>query len=210
MSFAALPLLIAAALAGGGQNAEPVDAADAELLTPEARQAEYNRLAEEIQRLARRNAWAGVERYYAQLEATGVPIEFDELVTGAHAARALGDARHMRERLDTAKDLRESRDVIEWLAQIDADFGAVTLLCDPEWKHRPALSTEAMPFDPNLARAVQFAIKQVADSCTFEGLLPAGAYRFGDHAFQVKPRVESVYIDTRGEPPPRPKKRGDP
>lgn len=166
-----------------------------EVMSPAARQAEYRRLSEELQKLASRNAWSGVERFYAQLEATEIPIEFNELVTGAHAARAVGDTKLARTRLFTASKLQEQRDVIEWLWEIDEAYGLVFLKCDPAHKRRPELATAAMPFDPNQARSVQFAIETVKDTCLFDGMLPGGKYTFGPYDFEVKPKVESVRID---------------
>lgn len=203
MLHAALALLvlgIAPAMAGDDETEQ------GEIVPHAERQAEYNRLAEEMQKLAGRNAWAGVERFYAQLEATEVPIEFDELITGAHSARAVGNTKLSRDRLSAANKLKEERDVIEWLWELDEAYGTTTLFCDPEWKRRPELAAEAVPFDPNQARSVQFAIKTIAETCEFDGMLPGGKYTFGQYEFEVKPKVESVRIDMRGEPEPKTKK----
>ena len=202
MLHAALALLLAGTPVAFAND----DAESEEALTPAARQAEYRRLAEEMQKLAGRNAWAGVERFYAQLEATEVPIQFSELVTGAHSARAVGDTKLSRDRLNAANKLQEERDVIEWLWEIDEAYGAVTLFCDAEWKTRPELAAAAMPFDPNQARSVQHAVKTIAEGCEFDGMLPGGKYTFGHYDFEVKPKVESVRIDMRGEPEPKVKK----
>lgn len=157
--------------------------------------AEYRRLSEEIQRLASRNQWSGVSRFYAQMEATGAPMMFADLVTGAHAARADGDAKAVRTRLYAASKLQEQRDVIEWLWEVDEHYGSVYLACDPEKKKRPELAPKALPFDPNQVKAIQFAQAKVAETCLFDGLLPGGAYTFGDYTFEVKPKIESVRID---------------
>lgn len=157
--------------------------------------AEYRRLSEEIQRLAARNQWAGVSRFYAQMEATGAPMLFIDLVTGAHAARADGDAKAVRDRLYAASKLQEQRDVIEWLWEVDANYGTVYLACDPEKKKRPELAPQALPFDPNQVKAIQFAQARVEETCLFDGLLPGGSYTFGEYTFEVKPKIESVRID---------------
>ena len=190
---------------------EEVQAIDVEQeeMTEAAKKAEYRRLSEELHKLATRNAWTGVERFYKQLEETGVPIQFDELITGAHSARAIGDTKLARTRLVTASKLKEQRDVIEWLWEIDEAYGTVYLACDPDRKKRPELGIKAMPFDPNQAKSVHFAQEQVSENCLFDGMLPGGKYTVGPYNFQVKPKVESVSIDMRAMAEEKPSKKGD-
>jgi hypothetical protein len=166
-------------------------------------EAEAVRLGQEIEKLAQRNAWAGVERMFDALVATGVPPTFEDYVAGAHAARASGEVGAMRERLQAAHGLREDRQIIDWLADVDAKFGRVTLACDPVLD--AALEVESMPFQPELRRAVEFASGILAETCAFDGLLPAGEYwlAWGNYraAFKVMPRVASVRLDLRGMDP---------
>ena len=57
---------------------------------------------EDLERLVKKNAWAGVERTFVKCLATGVELDFEDWVAGAHAARALGDITSARERLMAA------------------------------------------------------------------------------------------------------------
>jgi hypothetical protein len=159
-------------------------------------QAEYNRLTQELELLAGKNAWVGAERAFTALLATGVDASFEDLMRGAHAARAIGDVTAVRERLELAKDVREEREVIDWLWQLDEHFGPVWLACDPGSLLR--LETEAQPFDPDQQRAIEFAQSAIAEDCAFDGLLPAGEYRFYETVLKVEPRVQGVRIDLRG------------
>ncbi len=171
--------------------------------TTERDVAEATRLSHEIERLAERNAWMGVERMFADLLETGVAPGFDEWVAGAHAARSRGDLAAARTRLDMANRLQEDRQVVEWLFDVDARFGRVWLACD---KALDATVVAHSPsFQPESAAAVAFAADRLSQDCSFDGLLPAGHYRFtwGSHeeTFEVVPRVQSVRIDLRGMDP---------
>lgn len=157
--------------------------------------AEYVRLGRELEQLAARNAWSGVERTYRKLGLTGIPLRFEQHVTGAQAARALGNMRAARRRLDAAHALREDKQVVEWMWEIDSRYGRVTLACEPG-KHRIELEAEGSHFHPDMQRAVEFAARRISERCAFDGLLPHGSYVFGKHAFKVE-GVQAVTIDLR-------------
>ena len=204
MRVCALALLWTFGLVAAAQ--EPVtDASDTdEPQLPD--RAEYIRLSQELQKLALRNAWSGVERTFLKMEATGSPFLFEDLVSGAHSARAMGNVKAVRDRLQEASRLKEARDVLEWMWEIDTAYGSVFLACEVSKKNQPELVAKAMPFDPNQARAIEFAIQQVADTCLFDGMLPGGAYTFGPLEFEVQPRVETIRLDLRNPDLPNKKK----
>jgi hypothetical protein len=165
--------------------------------------AEYFRLSQELQKLATRNAWAGVEHTYEQLLATGVTPTFDDYLCGANAAKALGDVTAARSRLLAANAIKEDREVLDWLWDIDSNYGPVSVMGDPT---KVALKADSVPFDPNQAKAVDFAVAEVTATGTFEGYLPQGTYHFvdsttpgGDHAVKVQPRVQATRIDLRSD-----------
>jgi hypothetical protein len=159
-----------------------------------AEQAEYYRLTQEMEKLAQRNAWSGVERAYERILETGVTPSFEDHLFGAHAARALGDATNARVRLVAANGLREEREVIDWLYTIDNNYGRVFLAADPGTME---LVPEIMPFDPHMAKAIEYAQTQIVETGMFEGLLPKGSYTFGAEKIEVAPRVGTVRIDVR-------------
>ena len=92
--------------------------------------AEHRQISEEMERLASRNAWSGVERNFKQLlelQEAGEVITYDEWNLGAQAARALGDMGSCRDRLAQAVKLEGKEEDIAWLEQIDKSYGPVTL-----------------------------------------------------------------------------------
>ncbi len=197
-------LTCSAALAA--DDTDPSDATAA-AATDTAAQAEYIRLSQELEKLATRNAWPGVVRTYDALIATKVPPKFEDHLFGAHGARAVGDITSVRQRLLLANDLREDREVIDWLWEIDSTYGQVFLACDPG---KGELKAESMPFDPDQSHAVSFAAAKVVETGIFEGYLPQGKYYFSDMEVKVQPRIQGTRIDLRtadsGKPPKHKKK----
>ncbi len=174
-------------------------AADATPATPDVdnadvQMAEYRRLQHKIKALAQKNAWDGVERAYLELLATGVLPEFEDYMWGAHSARSIGDVTSTKRRLQRCNRIREEREVIEWLAQIEDQYGVVTLHGDPG---KVELQPEQLPFDPIQAKSIEFAQQQITATGTFDGLLPAGNYVFGPFELQVRPHVTGETIDVR-------------
>jgi hypothetical protein len=157
---------------------------------------EYNRLSQELERLASKNAWAGVERTFQLLVETGVEPSFDDWVRGADAARARGDLAAAHSRLTAANAIREDRTVLEGLWDIDSRYGRVSLLCDAD--SYIELEPEHIAMDPDLLRSIEFAKARIHDGCRFVGLLPVGTYRFLDELVVVDPRVPPVQVDLRG------------
>lgn len=172
----------------------------------DAEHAEYVRLSQELEKLASRNAWPGVERTYNDLVATGVVPSFDDHMYGAHSARELGDISAAHTRLLAANAIKEDKQVLDWLWEIDSTYGQVFLAADPG---ATALKAAVMPFEPDQARAVEFAAAKIAESGVFQGYLPQGKYTFGDYEVNVLPR-QSPSIDLRtgddAKPPKKPKK----
>ncbi len=182
-------LLALAALAG---EPEPVP------LTPEeAAQrgaAEYYRLSQTLVELASRNAWAGVERTFLALVATGVPPSFDDLLTAAHAARSIGNTAAVRARLLQANGLHEDPSVLDWLYELDNAYGTVSLAGNVGVV---SLQPATMPFNPDQVASVTFAQRTIEETGVFDGLLPQGTYTFSDREIVVRPRVSTVKIDVR-------------
>ncbi|MEQ1507768.1 MAG: hypothetical protein ABMB14_36405 [Myxococcota bacterium] len=156
---------------------------------------EYVRLSEEIERLALKNAWPGVERTFVQLLETGVHPGFDDWLRGAQAARTRGDLAAVRERLAAANALREDPAVLDWLWDIDSRYGPVSLRCDPG--SFLTLDVDATPMDPDLQRAIAFGRAAIHRDCAFDGLLPIGEYRLYDRVVAVTPRAVAA-VDLRG------------
>jgi hypothetical protein len=202
-----------------GENPEAVD--------PEKAKAERDRLLDEMEKLAKRAIWEGVEKKYRELERLGVPLEEKDHLAGAYASRELGDVGSTHERLWKALKAakKEPKQVVDWLWDIDNHYGHVELVSIPP--RGASLKATEMPFDPYQRKAVERAIESVEADGIFVGLLPEGSYDFSSQAFtvvagisvriEVSPRlrrqglIEPVirYPDdpgaaARGAPPPPP------
>jgi hypothetical protein len=150
-------------------------------------EAEHLRLSGELEQLSQRQLWAGVNRKFADLEKLGVELTYDDLLHGAHAARALGDMSAAYARLKRASRLDSTKEVVDWLYAIDMNYGSVELLRNP--KKGDVLAAAELPFDPDHRAAVELAIATVADSGSFSGMLPRGAYTFAGQPFSVQPGI---------------------
>lgn len=166
------------------------------IVTESARQAEYKRLHEELNRLVKRNAWAGAERTFQAMIETGVEPRFEDLKLAAQVAQAFGDIQVVRERLSTAAKLREDPDILNALWAIDQNYGKVALAGDPG---KVQLRAEVVPFDPTQARAVEHAVEQVEKTGMFEGLLPRGTYTFAGRSIEIRPYASIERIDLRSD-----------
>jgi hypothetical protein len=180
--------LIMAGPRASGEAAEPVD--------PAVVAAEYQRLSDEMEQLARRQVWVGLEDKFREIEALGVPIRVQDLVHGAHAARALGDVQTTWERLQAAQALSDDDEIVDWLRAIESEYGQVSLSTSPP---RPVeLAPAAMPFAPDRRSAVDFAADVLWEVGAFEGRLPAGTYTLATTTFEVEPGISlRIEVSTR-------------
>ncbi len=168
-------------------------------LTPEQQEAElarleaeHVRLSEDIEQLASRQLWPGVERRFEELGRRGIVPSRQDYVHAAMAARAQGDLLAAYDRLKAAARIEPTRDVLELIAAIDRSYGMVELIA-----HNPkdtTLEAGEMPFDPDMRASVQTAADEVHRTGMFTGLLPKGAYTFAGQSFDVEPGL-SVRIE---------------
>lgn len=169
-----LVLLVCAALAGDREEAE------------------HQRLSSEMSQLAQRQSWTGVEKKYLELQKLGVTLTFDDLLRGAYAARALGNVMDAYVRLKDAAKLNGTKEVVDWLYTIDANYGHVVLVATPP--KGVELAVAELPFDPDSRVAVQAAMETVKAAGVFEGMLPRGSYTYAGQPFTVEPGI-SVRIE---------------
>ncbi len=163
-----------------------------QVFAKDAIQAEHERLSDEMEKLAQRQVWQGVERKYKELEKLETVLTFDDLLHGAYAARELGNVLASYRRLKEAAKLEPSKEVVDWLWDIDAHYGHVELVSVPS--RSAVLEPELMPFDPNARKAVEAAVASAKVDGIFAGMLPKGAYVFAAQPFKVEPGV-SVRIE---------------
>ncbi len=170
-------------------GAEPTEMSAAELA---ATKAEVDRLSGEIKTLASRQVWGGVERKYRQALALGLVVPGDVHLIAAYSARDRGDLIAVYDRLTRAAGHAASKEVVDWLWDLDHNFGRVTLKADR--KRTAALTADMMPLDPNRRQAVEAAILQAKAAGKFKGLLPRGSYNFSGQDFRVEPGI-SVRVE---------------
>lgn len=147
--------------------------------------AEAQRLRDEMEKLAKKNAWPGVERTYQKLIALkGITPTGDDHYHGAQAARATGDVAAVLDRLKKAKAAGHAN-VADWIGDIERNYGQVQI--KKQKKSNRELKPAAMPFAPDQRSAIEFAAARIAKKGKFEGWLPKGDYTLGDQKFTVKP-----------------------
>ena len=150
-------------------------------------QAEHVRLSVEMERMAQRLAWKGVERKYQELLALGQPLTLSDHMHGAYASRELGDMSACYLRLKAAAEIEATKEIIDWLWDIDNNYGHVVLLTSPP--RLAILEASVIPFDPNQRNAIDSAVKSVREDGEYAGLSPLGAYVFAGQSFKIEPGV---------------------
>ncbi len=140
--------------------------------------AEHRRLSEEMNRLASRGAWQGVDSRFIELmelEKKGEVLTYEEWFLGAQAAQNLGKMAACRKRLEGAIAQDPKDEATSWLAAIDASYGPVNLR-SLDKDSDAVLTAKAMPFVPDQRMAIEYAQSKLAGGRAFRGLLPAGSY----------------------------------
>lgn len=150
--------------------------------------AEHTRLSEEMRKLAQRNAWTAVEANFEklqELEKKGEVLTYNELKLGAEAARAIGDIGGCRSRLAQAAKIDGKPEIIDWLADIDKNYGPVKITFDSGFAGEHTLVPTSPPFAPDQRAALAFVVNRVTDGKNYEGVLPAGEYTASGKVFNV-------------------------
>ncbi len=177
--------------------------------------AERYRLQAEMDRLARRNVWQGVERTYGELIALGVPLTTNDHLLGAQASQSRGEMLQAMERFKSAvaageaveasEDAAGGEPTTDGAAQEAADtplaeakrtlevftsrYGKVDITVD---KSRIAMlvRTDGMPFSAQERESIVYAREHVVKGKAFKGLLPIGNYMIDGEKFEVSPAEE--------------------
>lgn len=140
--------------------------------------AEHRQLSDDMERLAGKGAWEGVDRKFKELlelESKGEVITYEEWFLGAQAAQNIGDLALCRERLEGAVAADPRDEAVSWLEQIDATYGPVNVR-SADKEAETSLTPAAMPFAPDQRRIVEIAQAEIAEKRAYDGLLPAGSY----------------------------------
>ena len=159
--------------------------------------AERTRLLGELDRLAQKSHWKGVERVYAQLEQQRGELPASAHVLAGQAAAQRGDAT-----LASRRYLRAERTEIgsagESLPVYRREYGQLHVRRVEATCIR--LAPASRPFDPLKAAAVDVAAETLATTGTFQGLVPVGTYTVGTTQVEVQPGARPAVVQrTRGD-----------
>ncbi|MEZ4318976.1 MAG: hypothetical protein R3F61_15790 [Myxococcota bacterium] len=186
--------------------------------------AELYRLEQEMDRLAKRTHWVGVERTYAQMLELQTPLTTHTHYTAALAAEARGDMRESWIRLERA--LREESAVkmvepdtgfsikktLPLKVDTDSESGQSARAAYEQLRTRygrvgitvhktrlPALvRVGEKPFSKTEREAIERGQKSLSVSFHYEGLLPVGRYMVDGEFFEVAPgEIHEVKVEKR-------------
>jgi len=153
-------------------------------------QGELARLLDDMESLAERQVWNGVDRRYEQMmELEGVSISREIHLTAAQASRSLGDMHATFERLERAASIKPTEEIEVWMREIQEEYARVELILEPA--RSVDLEAEVMPFAPAQRQQVELAISAMKQDGYFLGMLPEGAYFMGGERFEVVAGVDT-------------------
>jgi hypothetical protein len=185
-------LAIIVGLSGFTALADETDHHQTDAVMADAAMAEVHRISDEIRALGRRQIWSGVERKYLQLLKLEKSTPSDVHLVAAYSARERGELLSVYDRLSRAAQGKATQTVVDWLWDLDHNYGRVELIAD---RRRTAkLVANEMPLDPSPRKAVQTAIEVCDETGKFKGLLPRGGYSFVGQTFRVEPGI-SVRVE---------------
>ena len=170
--------------------------------------AEAVRLKDEMEKLAVKNTWSGVERSYQDWLKLNVVADWEVYRLAAYAARALccGTAYYLRLILalganpppDKVQEITDEKLSIErrW-AHVD-----IRLRRKAKGDLQPV---GGLPLDPSEARTIRRAQKELKEKGKFDDLLPAISYTIDGYpvslgsGFAISSGVSVVNIDQKGD-----------
>jgi hypothetical protein len=156
--------------------------------TAGASEAERYRLQTELEQLARKGAWPGVERIYVELENLGLEMRLDDYVLGAQAAIQEGNLMKALERVQVGLANAEPSDdpdsaylrAKEISSNLDSRFGQIRVkIANPKLCKARVLLLTPKPFAEDERQAHATARDALLTSDHFTGMVPAGNYSFG-------------------------------
>ena len=127
-----------------------------------------------MESLVQRQIWTGVERKYQEMEKLQITLDAIDHLHGAYAARELGDMASVYSRLKQAAAIEPTKEVIDWLWDIDSNYGHVELLTVPN--RSTELTIGELPFDTAQRKAVEIAIEEAKDCLLYTSPSPRDRY----------------------------------
>jgi hypothetical protein len=166
----------------------------------ESEDAERYRLQAEMDRLARRNAWKGVERVYKELEALG-EMSITSHLLGSQAAQSRGEMLPAMKRLEFAVAVGEVKtdatdesetglaEAQRALEVFTSRYGKVDISVD-KTRISMLVRTDGMPFSAQERESIVHAREHLVEGRVFQGLLPIGNYMIDGERFEIVPNLD--------------------
>lgn len=159
-------------------------------------EAERYRLQTELDSLARKGAWPGVERTYQELAELGLELRLEDYVLGAQAAVNSGNLMEALVRVqiglaDSQPDSAPGSPYVrakEIASNLESRFGQVRVkLVNPKLCKARVLMLLPKPFAEDERQAHEKAQTILRTEDHFTGMLPAGNYTIGgQYPFKVE------------------------
>lgn len=163
--------------------------------------AERDRIVEEMQTLATRQKWKGVEDLYTRLldlEKRGVVLKAEQHMMGVVAARTFGDIDSVVHRLSRATQAGEATAAAQ-RNDVLARYGRVRLELATRLTGDWTLAQVPAPFAPDARAAIERADTIIHEKRRFVGFLPTGSYQLGEASFQVDAGASESLVTIAGD-----------
>lgn len=173
---------------------------------PSPREEQAAALRAEMDELAARSAWRGVEANYGtllEIAPRGVRLTNDDHRLAARAALSRGDVDLTLRRLGQALDAGVDPEATALKADLQARFAPVTL----DAPDRPLLAELEAAGAEDETLAVAYAKARLLESGAFAGWLPLGRYQVGARRFEVDGQDLPLIVTTRDAPRVRARQR---
>jgi hypothetical protein len=166
--------------------------------------AEVERLLSEMDKLAQKGAWSGVERVWGEIQALQGEVPAESWLLAAQSAAQRGEAGDAYRRYLTAERMKPGITAGS-MDQYRTDYGRlevrrVEATC-------AVLAAAERPFEPQKALAVDRAAQVLAETGGFSGMVPAGAYLVAGQSVQVAAGAAPTVVQRRAGDGDCPRKR---
>ena len=163
--------------------------------------AEYKRLAREVQRLERKERWEMLDSVFNNIRELNVEIKSEHWRVAANANQEIGNIGKTREYLSQAIKVKSDSKTKLWLKDVEENYGEVYLHAKSTGDF--VFKANESPMDPIAVRCIEYASESLKNERLFSGMLPKGKYTFVDEEFEVLPGIE-----VRRELDPKLRKKG--
>ncbi len=192
MRFLIVCLIVGASVPAFAGRAEPRESSERE------------RLEQELETLATKNAWSGVERAYKRLVELGTTLSVSAHLLGAQSARDSGITLACLHRLKSAVRSGAGQlvepgtpidEAMQQLDDLEAHYGRVRIRVGG--KRAPVLIRPNQPFAPDARASIDNARVELAEHRFFRGMLPTGRYILDGFEFEVAggPNFQDITLD---------------